>query len=54
MKLDFENGATSYLFITWAADLEDDILHINGSGRNHILTAWYSHQFKQQKIWGLA
>jgi hypothetical protein len=24
----------------WAADLEDDVRHVNGSGRSHLLTAW--------------
>jgi porin len=29
----------------WAADLEDDVRHVNGSGRSHLLTAWYRHSF---------
>ena len=33
MKLDFENGASSYLFITWAADLE--IFDPTGNDREH-------------------
>lgn len=46
MKLDFENGATSLLFITWAADLEvfdrrgNDRVHF---GISHLITdqGWY-------------
>lgn len=46
MKLDFENGATSLLFITWAADLEvfdqtgNDRVHL---GIPHLITnqGWY-------------
>ena len=34
MKLDFGNGASSYLFITWAADLE--IFDPTGNDREHI------------------
>ncbi len=33
MKLDFENGAASYLFITWAADLE--VFDPTGNDRVH-------------------
>ena len=33
MKLDFENGASSYLFITWAADLE--VFDLTGNDRVH-------------------
>ncbi len=33
MKLDFENGAASYLFITWAADLE--VYDPEGNDREH-------------------
>jgi len=33
MKLDFENGASSYLFITWAADLE--VFDPTGNDRVH-------------------
>lgn len=46
MKLDFQNGASSYLFITWAADLEvfdptgNDRVHY---GIQHLITnrGWY-------------
>jgi len=33
MKLNFENGASSYLFITWAADLE--VYSLKGNEREH-------------------
>ena len=29
----------------WAADLQDDVRHVNGGGRSHLLTAWYRHTF---------
>ena len=29
----------------WAADLEDDVQDINGSGRDYLLAAWYKHTF---------
>ena len=33
MKLNFENGASSYLFITWAGDLE--VFSLDGNDREH-------------------
>ncbi len=33
MKIDFENGASSWLFITWAADLE--VFDISANNRVH-------------------
>ncbi len=29
----------------WAADLEDHVKNIHGSGRDYLLTAWYKHTF---------
>lgn len=31
---------------SWGADLEDEVVNINGSGRSYILTAWYEHVFE--------
>jgi porin len=50
VKLGFAAGnalgpASPFAVATWAADLEDDVRHINGSGRSHLLTAWYRHRF---------
>ncbi len=52
MKLDFENGASAFLFITWAADLE--VFDPTGNDRVHygILqlitsTGWYISEEEQ-------
>ena len=37
------NGQTAFVLAPWAADLEDDVQDINGSGRDYLLTAWYEH-----------
>jgi hypothetical protein len=53
MKLDFVNGAVSYLFITWAADLE--VFDRTGNDRVHygiqqLITSegWYLTEEEQQ------
>ena len=51
LKLGFAsgNGLNSNLPVNlsaWAADLEDDVKDINGRGRDHLLTAWYRHDFR--------
>lgn len=51
LKLGFasSNGLNSNLPVNlsaWAADLEDDVKDINGRGRDHLLTAWYRHDFR--------
>jgi porin len=50
VKMGFAAGnalgpVSPFAVATWAADLEDDVRHINGSGRSHLLTAWYRHSF---------
>ena len=37
------NRTTGFYLAPWAADLEDDVKDINGSGRDYLLTAWYMH-----------
>lgn len=39
------NDVTPFLTQPWAASLEDDVKNINGSDRDHLLTAWYKHRF---------
>ncbi|MEA3276120.1 MAG: carbohydrate porin [Pseudomonadota bacterium] len=40
------NRASAFALAPWAADLEDDVENINGSGRDYLLTAWYQHRFR--------
>jgi porin len=37
------NEVSPFNVSTWGADLEDDVININGSGRDHILELWYEH-----------
>lgn len=39
------NPVSPFRLAPWAADLEDDVEDINGSGRDYLLTAWYRHAF---------
>ena len=49
------NETSSFNITTWGADLEDDVVNINGSGRDHILELWYEHvvEFKPRNRLGL-
>ena len=40
------NDVTAFNIEPWAAVLEDDVLNINGRGRNYLLEAWYKHSFE--------
>lgn len=49
-KLDFAgwnglNLISPFVLVPWAASLEADVRHINGSNRNYLLEAWYAHTF---------
>jgi hypothetical protein len=39
------NDKSPFVLAPWAADLQDDVKDINGSGRDYLLTAWYRHMF---------
>jgi hypothetical protein len=39
------NQVSPWVLAPWAADLEDSVEDINGSGRSYLLTAWYKHGF---------
>jgi porin len=48
LKLGFASGnalndITPFNIAAWGADLEDNVVNINGSGRDHILEFWYEH-----------
>jgi len=48
IKLGFAAGnalgpVSPFSVALWAADLEDDVRQVNGTGRSHLLTAWYRH-----------
>ena len=43
------NDVTPFNITAWGADLKDDVKNINGSGRNHLLEAWYQHLFDIDK-----
>lgn len=50
LKLGFASGnglneVSPFIIPPWAADLENDVENINGSGRDHLLEAWYQHMF---------
>ena len=49
------NETSPYNIRTWGADLENDVVNINGSGRDHILELWYEHvvEFKPRNRLGL-
>jgi porin len=60
LKLGFSagNGLNKTLpfnIAAWGADLEDDVVNINGSGRDHVLEFWYEHvvEFDQRNRLGL-
>ena len=40
------NEVSPFNIPSWGADLEDDVENINGSGRDHVLEAWYEHVFE--------
>ncbi len=40
------NAISPFELAPWAADLEDDVKDINGSGRSYLLEAWYAHTFE--------
>lgn len=39
------NRVSPFRISNWAVDMSEDLVDINGSGRNHLLTAWYRHDF---------
>jgi porin len=39
------NTVSPWVLAPWAADLQDDVQDINGSGRDYLLAAWYKHTF---------
>jgi len=39
------NQVSPWVLAPWAADLDDNVEDINGSGRSYLLTAWYKHDF---------
>ena len=43
------NDVTPFNIPPWGADLRDNVRDINGSGRNHLLEAWYEHIFEFDK-----
>ena len=49
------NEALPFNIAAWGADLEDDVVNINGSGRDYILEFWYEHvvEFDQRNRLGL-
>ncbi len=51
LKLGFARGnglndVSPFIIPPWAADIEGDVKNINGSGRDHLLEAWYQHVFE--------
>lgn len=40
------NTTTPFVLAPWAANLENDVLDINGTGRNYLQVAWYAHRFQ--------
>ena len=40
------NNVSPFSLTPWAADLEDDVKDINGTGRSYLLEAWYAHTFR--------
>ncbi len=54
LKLGFTSGnglnnVTPFVITPWGADMEDDVENVNGSGRDHLLEAWYRHFFALQQ-----
>jgi len=49
------NTVTPFKVAPWAADLEDDVININGSNRDYLLTAWYkyTHLYGEGKSLGV-
>lgn len=45
------NATSPFYLSTWGADLEDDVIDINGGKRSYLLTAWYKRTFS---VGGLA
>ena len=39
------NTESPFMLAPWAATLENQVLDINGTGRNYLLAAWYAHRF---------
>lgn len=39
------NPVSPFGMAPWAADLKDDVHHINGRNRSYLLEAWYAHSF---------
>ncbi len=59
LKLGFASGnglnnITPFVLPPWAADMEDDVKNINGSGRDHLLEVWYRHYFALKQSNSLA
>lgn len=48
------NNITPFVISPWGADMEDDVENINGSGRDHLLEAWYQHFFALEQSNSLA
>ncbi len=40
------NGNAPFTVAPWSADLEHDVKNINGHSHDHLLTAWYRHEFR--------
>lgn len=38
------NTISPFVLLPWAADLENNVKHINGRHRNYLLTAWYRYE----------
>lgn len=39
------NEVSPFNLSTWGADLHDDVIDVNGSGRKYLLETWYEHVF---------
>jgi hypothetical protein len=39
------NPVSPFVRVPWAADLHDDVTHINGRDRSHLLEDWCAHTF---------
>jgi hypothetical protein len=46
------NTTSPFQLSTWAADLEDDVIDINGGKRSYLLTAWYKRAFSMGGLAG--
>lgn len=49
------NEASPFNISSWGADLEDDVVNINGGGRDYVLEFWYEHiaEFDQRNRLGI-